>query len=1041
MFQERRYFNFAMARVKTLRIDNIWNFATFNMYTVPAKILYLQGYSADFRNLFFSPKMLRVAIWVESFRCAGILLLQWQGESFALRQHLKFCYFQHVHCASKNPISPKVFNRFSKSLPQLEDVEGGHLGGKVQLNRYFTCAMARWKLCALTLLKFCHFQPVHCASENTKSPKVCNGFSKSLTELEDAEGGHLGEKFQVRRYFTFAMARWKFCASTTFEILPLSTCTLCQQKFYISKGIHPIFEIFTSARRSGGWALGWKDSCEQVFYVCNSNVKTLRIDNIWNFATFNMYTLPAKILYLQRYSTDFRNLSVSSKMLMVGIWVESFRCAGSLHLQWQGENFAHRRHLKFCHFQHVHLASKNPISPKVFNRFSKTLAQLEDVEIGHLGGKFQVSTCFTLAIATWKLCASTTFEILPLSTCTRCRQKSYICKAIQPIFEIFSSARRCWGWTFVWKDSCEQVFCDCSSMVKTLRIDNIWNFCHFQHVHFANLKSYISKGVQPIFGKTLPELEDVEGGHLGGKFQARRYFTFAMARWKLCVSTTFEILPLLTCTLCQKKSYISKGIPPIFEIFTSARRCRGWPFGWKVSGAQVFYFCNGKVKALRIDNISNFATFNMYTVPAKILYLRRYSTDFRNLYLSSKMWRVGIWVERFMWLGILRLQWQGENFAHRQHLKFCHFQPVHCADKSPVSAKVFHRFSKSLPQLEDVEGGHLGGKFQGRRYFTFAMARWKLCASATFEILPLLTCTLCQQKSYISKGIKPIFVIFASARRCWGRAFGWQVSRAQGFYFCNRKLKTLRIDNIWNFATFKLYTVPAKILYLQRYSTDFRNLSRSSKMLMGCIWVECFSYTGMLLLQWQGENVRIDNIWNFATFNLYTVPAKILYLQSYSTDFSKSFPQLEDVEGGHLCGKIHVSRYFAIAVAWWKLCASTTFKILPLLTCTLCLQKSYISKGIQPILEIFPQLEDVEGGHLGGKFQSHRYFTFAMARWKLCALATFKILPLLTCTLGQKKSYISKGIQTDFRNLCLSLKMLTVSIRVKSFTCAGILPL
>ena len=172
---------------------------------MPAKILYLQRYLTDFRNICLSSKMLTVAIWVVSFRCAGILLLQWQGESFAHRQHLKFCYFQHVHFASKNHISPKVFSRFSKSLHQLEDVEGG--------------------------------------------------------------------------------------------------------------------------------AFGWKVSWAQVFYFCNGKVKSLRIDNIWDFATFNLYTVPTKILYLPRYSTDFRNLSVSSKILKVGIWVESFRCAGILFLQ------------------------------------------------------------------------------------------------------------------------------------------------------------------------------------------------------------------------------------------------------------------------------------------------------------------------------------------------------------------------------------------------------------------------------------------------------------------------------------------------------------------------------------------------------------------------------------------------------------------------------------------------------------------------------------------------------------------------------------
>ena len=287
----------------------------------------------------------------------------------------------------------------------------------------------------------------------------------------------------------------------------------------------------------------------------------------------------------------------------------------------------------------------------------------------------------------------------------------------------------------------------------------------------------------------------------------------------------------------SKNRYISNGIQPIFEIFRSARRFWGRACGCKVSGAQVFYFSNGKVRTLRIENIWKFPTFNLYTVPAKILYLQRYSTDFRNLLLSSKILRVGIWVESFRCAGILLLQWQGENFDNRKHLKVSHFQPVHSASKNPVSAKVFKRFSKSSPQLEDFEGGNLGGKFQVRRYFTFPMARWKVWQSKTFESLSLSTCRLCPQKSYISIGIQPIFEMFASARRFWGWAFAWKVSGAQVFYFFNGKVKTWRIDNIWKFATFNQYNVPAKILYLQRYSTEFRNLSLSSKIWSVAIWV------------------------------------------------------------------------------------------------------------------------------------------------------------------------------------------------------------
>ena len=1026
------------------------------------KILYLQRYSSDFRNLSLSSKMLRVDIWVESFR----------------------------------------------------------------MRRYFTFAMARWKLCALTTFEIL---PLSTCTLCQQKSYISKGI-QPIFEIFVFSSKMLGVGiwvvcFQVRRYFTFAIARWKLCASTTFEILPLSTCTLCQQKSYISKGIQPI--LFNR------WAFGWKvskslrflsyaskkfchfqhvyfepvvfnrfskfarsvsicfSSCAQVFYFCNGKVKTLRIDNIWNFATFNMYTVPAKILYLQSYSTEFQNLCLSSKMfnvgiwrgmfqvrryftfaiarwklcasttfeilplstctlcqqksyiskgiqpifeifasarrlLRVGIWVESFRCAGILAFAMARWKLAHRQHLKFCHFQHVQCASKNPISPKVFNRFSKSLHQLEDVDGGHLGGKFQVTQVFSFCNGKVKtLRIDNIWNFATFNMYTVPGKNPISPKVFNRIFEIFASARRCWGWAFGWKVSGAQVFYFCNSKVKTLRIDNIWNFATF-NMYTLPAKILYLRRYSTDFRNLCLSSKMLNMGIWVGKFQVRRYFTFAMARWKLCASTTFEILPLSTGTLCQQKSYISKGIQPIFEIFASARRCWMWAFGWKVPGAQVFYFCNGKVKTLRIDNIWNFATFNMYTVPAKILYLRRYSTDFRNLCLSSKMLNVGIWVVSSGCAGILLLQWQGENFAHRQHLKFCHFQPVHCQQKSYISkgiqpifeifpsarrhwgcafgwiasdAQVFYfcngkvktlridniwnfatfnlytvpakilylqRYSTDFRNLclssKMLTVGILlfGWKVSGAQVFYFCNGKYvKILLCAMWKFRQHLKFCHFQHVHCASKNpISPkVFNRFSKSLHqledVEGGAFGWKVSGAQVFYFCNGKVKTLRIDNIWNFATFNMYTVPAKILYLQRYSTDFRNLGISSKMLMVGIWVESFSYTGILLLQWQGENLRIDNIWNFATFNMYTVPAKILYLQRYSTDFRNLCLSSKILRVGIW---VESFRCAGILLLQWQgenFAHRQHLKFCHFQPVHCASKKSYISKGIQPIFEIF----------------------------------------------------------------------------------------
>ena len=384
--------------------------------------------------------MWTVAIWLESFRCARILLRQWQGEYFVHRQHFwNFATF-NLYTVRAKIIYLQSFSTDCRNLShKFDDVDGGHLCGKFQVRSCFTFAMGNWKLCASTTFEILPlFNLYTVPAKILYLQRYSTDFWNPCLSSKMLRVGIWVLSFNVRRYFPFAIARWKLGASTTFQILP----------------------------------------------------------------TFKLYTVQAEILYLQRYSTDCWNLSFSSNMLTVAIWVESFRCAGILLLQWQGEYLAHRQPLKFYHVQPVHCASKNPISPKVFNRLSKSFPQLEDVDDGHLGGKLQVRRYFSFAMAKWKLCAATIFEILPLSSCTLCQQKSYISKGIQPTF-----------WNLPLSS-------------KILRV-GIW------------VKSFKGVGI----------------------------LHFAVARWKLGALTTFQILARSTCTRCKQKSYISKGIQPIVEIF------------------------------------------------------------------------------------------------------------------------------------------------------------------------------------------------------------------------------------------------------------------------------------------------------------------------------------------------------------------------------------------------------------------------------------------------------------------------------------------
>ena len=87
--------------------------------------------------------MWKIGIWEENFMSAAILVLQWQGENFFQVEEFEISRFQTVHCVIKNAISPKVFNRFSKTFPLLKDVENRYLGRKFHERSYFSFAMAR----------------------------------------------------------------------------------------------------------------------------------------------------------------------------------------------------------------------------------------------------------------------------------------------------------------------------------------------------------------------------------------------------------------------------------------------------------------------------------------------------------------------------------------------------------------------------------------------------------------------------------------------------------------------------------------------------------------------------------------------------------------------------------------------------------------------------------------------------------------------------------------------------------------------------------
>ena len=81
--------------------------------------------------------MWKIGIWDEKIMSAAILILQWQGEYFFQVEKLEISRFESVHCVKKNAVSPKVFNRFSKTFFLLKYVENRYLGPKISWAQLF----------------------------------------------------------------------------------------------------------------------------------------------------------------------------------------------------------------------------------------------------------------------------------------------------------------------------------------------------------------------------------------------------------------------------------------------------------------------------------------------------------------------------------------------------------------------------------------------------------------------------------------------------------------------------------------------------------------------------------------------------------------------------------------------------------------------------------------------------------------------------------------------------------------------------------------
>ena len=95
--------------------------------------------------------------------------------------------------------------------------------------------------------------------------------------------------------------------------------------------------------------------------------------------------------------------------------------------------------------------------------------------------------------------------------------------------------------------------------------------------------------------------------------------------------------------------------------FFGWRMIRTWLLWLKISSAQIFWFCNSNVTTFPISRKCKNFNFSFYTVPAEMLYLQKYLTNFQKHFFGWKMRNGGYcgWkfqVHRYFGFAIATLQ-------------------------------------------------------------------------------------------------------------------------------------------------------------------------------------------------------------------------------------------------------------------------------------------------------------------------------------------------------------------------------------------------
>ena len=190
--------------------------------------------------------------------------------------------------------------------------------------------------------------------------------------------------------------------------------------------------------------------------------------------------------------------------------------------------------------------------------------------------------------------------------------------------------------------------------------------------------------------------------------------------------TTFQIpenvkISIFPFTLSREKCYIFKSIWRIFKNILFAERLGRWVFWLKISSAQIFWFCDSNVTPFPKSRKCKNFNFSLYTVPAEMLYLQKYLTNFQKLFFGWKMRRWLLWLK----MSCAQIFWFGNSnvttFPKSRKGKNFNFSLYTVLSRNAISSKVFKRIFKNF---------FLAERWRKDRY-----CRWKFHWAQIFWVL------------------------------------------------------------------------------------------------------------------------------------------------------------------------------------------------------------------------------------------------------------------------------------------------------------------